>query len=146
MEEHMSRLEVLSKQRPVLLLLSALAFAAWQGTELGFMHSEISDETGLARFIAPVAITVWICTSVGLLAPFIGRRKLASEDEMTRYNRLTAFNWGYGIAMIAVGAALILASRTDWPAIDIVRLILIAGVVAPMLRFALMELRSSDGE
>jgi hypothetical protein len=142
----MSQLEVLSRQRPLLLSLNALSFALWQVTEFQFVNAGISDEIGLARFIAPVAIALWATTSACLLAPFFEKTRPPPEDELTRHNRLTAFNWGYGITMFAVGAALIAAARTDWPAIDIVRLILIAGVVAPLLRFALMELRTNDGQ
>jgi hypothetical protein len=140
----MSQLEVLSRQRPLLLTLNALAFTVWQVTEFQFVNAGISDEIGLARFIAPVAIALWVITSACLLAPFIEKRRPPAEDELTRHNRLTAFYWGYGITMLAVGAGLIAATRTAWPAVDIVRLILIAGVIAPLLRFALMELRTAD--
>ncbi|MGQ3053563.1 MAG: hypothetical protein ACT6S0_17430 [Roseateles sp.] len=142
----MSQLEVLSRQRPLILSLNALAFTVWQVTEIQLVHAGIANETGALRFMAPAAIALWVLTGAALLAPFIEKKRSAAEDELTRHNRLIAFYWGYGITMLAVGAGLIAAARTDWPAIDIVRLILITGVVAPLLRFALMEHGTPDDE
>lgn len=140
----MSTIDQVSRQRPGLLFAGALAFAAWQATEIGFVR-QATDGTVL-RLIAPVAIVLWVCSMAILLAPSLQRSKGRIEDELTRHNRLTAFSWGYWILIFAGFGALAAASRNSLPAGDLIRLMLIGGVAAPMVRFALLEQPAPDGE
>jgi hypothetical protein len=106
---------------------------------------EATDATTL-RLIAPVAIVFWICSIVPLLTPVLKGGEGRVEDELTRHNRLTAFGWGYWIMILAGFGALAASTRSSLPAVDLIRLILIGGVAAPMLRFALLERQPADGE
>lgn len=140
----MSTIDQISRRRPGLLLTGALAFAVWQATEIGFVR-QAADGPAL-RLIAPVAILFWICSMVPLLPPVLKRSEGRVEDELTRHNRLTAFSWGYWIMILAGAAALAAATRSSLPSVDLIRLMLIGGVAAPMVRFALLERPVADGE
>ena len=134
----MSDIEHHEKRRIGLLLVSAAAFAAWQATELSVLRPQFS--AGPAGLVAPVAIILWIITLVALIRrPAEARLRAQLEDELTRHNRLAAFNTGYWAAMVCVAVGLMVAGRTDIPAVDIVRAILVVGVAAPLVRFALLE-------
>lgn len=134
----MSDIEHHEKRRIGLLLLSAAAFAVWQATELTALRPQFAD--GAAGLVAPVAIILWIISLVALVRrPAQARLRAQMEDELTRHNRLVAFNTGYWAAMICAAVGLVLASRTGLPAVDIVRAILVVGVAAPLIRFALLE-------
>ena len=140
----MSTIDQISRRRPGLLLTGAMAFAIWQATEIGFVR-EAADGTTL-RLVAPAAILFWICSMVPLLAPALKGSERRVEDELTRHNRWTAFNWGYWFMILAGFAALAAATRSSLPAVDLIRLMLVGGVAAPMIRFALLEWSVTDGE
>lgn len=140
----MSTIEQISRRRPGLLLTGALAFAAWQATEISFLR-QATDGTAL-RLIAPVAILLWICSMVPLVTSVLKRDKGRVEDELTRHNRLTAFSWGYWIMILAGFAALAASTRSSFPAVDLIRLMLIGGVAAPMVHFAFLERPAAVGE
>lgn len=140
----MSTIDQISRGRPALLFTGAAAFAAWQATEIGFIR-QAAGGTAL-RLVAPIAILLWICAMVPLLTPVLRRSEGHVEDELTRYNRLTSFSWGYWVMIFAGFAALAAATRSSLPAVDLIRLMLIGGVAAPMVRFALLERPVADGE
>lgn len=140
----MSTIDRFSRRRPGLLVTGALAFVAWQVTEITFVSPAV-DGTAL-RFVAPVAIVFWICSMVPLLTPVLKRSDGRDEDELTRHNRLTAFSWGYWIMIVAGFAALAAATRSILPPVDLIRIMLIGGVAAPMVLFAILERPVADGE
>lgn len=139
----MSAIDQVSSRRSGLMLVNGAAFAIWQATELGNVREL---DSALLRGLGTGAVILWICTTLALLAPSLSRNASSMEDELTRYNRLAALSWGYWVMMLGTAAALVLASRTSIPAIDLVRLMLIAGVAAPLIRFGLMERPASDEE
>lgn len=140
----MSTIDAVSRRRSGLLLTGAVAFAAWQATELGYVRHFLDGP--VLRMAAPFAILLWICSMVPLVTPALKRSRDVVEDELTRHNRLTAFSWGYWVMIVAAVIVLALTARGAMAAVDLIRLMIIGGVAAPMIRFAFMERPAPDGE
>lgn len=139
----MSAIDKLTSWRAGLMLVSGVAFALWQATEFGQVRAL---DNPLLRGLAAGAVTLWICATAALLLPMFSRHLSSLEDELSRHNRLAALGLGYWVMLLGTAGALVLASRTAIPAIDLVRLMLIAGVAAPLIRFGLMERAAPDEE
>lgn len=139
----MSTVDQISKGRVGFLLLNGVAFALWQLAEIERVEALLT--VSIASILGGSAVVLWTVTLVALLAPAFSSPKATIEDEMTRQNRRTAFTWGYWVVISGAILALFVASNTAMPADDLLRMVLIAGVSAPIIRFAFME-RSADGE
>lgn len=140
----MSTIERISRGRGSFLLLNGISFAVWQVTEIMLVEEALAESA--RSFISASAVTVWTVTLVALLAPAFTRHKTMFEDELTHQNRRTAFSWGYWIVVASAILALFVASNTTAPADDLLRAVLIVGVSAPLIRFAIMERSEYDGE
>lgn len=140
----MTTVDQISRQRTGFLLLNGIAFAAWQTTEIRHLEEVLSG--GAISILGRSAVILWVCTLVALFVPVVSRQKIIFEDELTRQNRLVAFGWGYWVVIASGVIALFVASNTTVEATDLLRLILIVGVAAPIIRFATMERSASDGE
>lgn len=140
----MTTVDQISRQRTGFLLLNGIAFAAWQTTEIRHLEEVLSG--GAISILGRSAVILWVCTLVALFVPVVSRQKIIFEDELTRQNRLVAFGWGYWVVIASAVIALFVASNTTVEATDLLRLILIVGVAAPIIRFATMERSASDGE
>ncbi|NTZ42203.1 hypothetical protein G7A66_03660 [Altererythrobacter sp. SALINAS58] len=116
----------------------------WQMMEIQLVQDALVES--IHSFLSASAVTLWTVTLVALLAPAFTRERTTVEDELTRRNRRTAFNWGYWIFIVCAILALFAASNTTAPADDLLRAVLIVGVSAPVIRFAVMERALPDGE
>lgn len=140
----MSTVDQISRGRVGFLLLNGVAFAVWQITEIQRVRELLTDS--MLSILGASAVVLWTVTLAALFTPAFSRRKSTIEDELTRQNRQTAFSWGYWVVISGAVLALFLASNTAAPADDLIRLVLIAGVSAPIIRFALMERSAPHGE
>ncbi len=143
-EDTMSTVDQISRGRVGFLLLNGIAFAVWQITEIGRVEEVLSGST--LSILSASAVILWTVTLAALFAPAFTRQKTTIEDELTRQNRRTAFSWGYWIVIGGAILALFVASNTTTPADDLLRIVLIVGVSAPIIRFAVMERSAPDGE
>ena len=139
----MSTVDQISRGRVGFLLLNGVAFALWQITEIERVEELLT--ASVVSILGALAVVLWTVTLAALLAPAFSRPKATIEDELTRQNRRTAFTWGYWVVVSSTILALFVASNTAMPADDLLRMVLIAGVSAPIIRFAFME-QSADGE
>jgi len=140
----MSTVDQISRGRVGFLLLNGVAFAVWQFTEIERV-GELFGE-GVTPMLGTSAVALWTITLAALFAPAFARQKSTIEDELTRQNRRAAFSWGYWVVISGAILALFVASNIAVPADDLLRLVLIAGVSAPIIRFAVMERSAPDGE
>lgn len=140
----MSTVDQISKGRVGFLLLNGLAFAAWQATELGQVQEALDGH--ILSIANGSALALWTLTLVALLVPFCVRPRIEAEDELTRENRHKAFAWGYWVVIASAVIALFIASNMTVPADDLLRLVMIVGVSAPILRFAIMEGSMASGD
>lgn len=140
----MSTVDQISRGRVGFLLLNGLAFAVWQTTELGRVEAMLADR-GLS-ILGSSAVVLWTVTLAALFAPVLARQRTAIEDELTRLNRRKAFSWGYWLVICSAVLALFAASNSTVPAADLLRMVLIVGVAAPIIGFAVMERSAPDGD
>jgi hypothetical protein len=140
----MSMVDQISRGRVGFLLLNGIAFAVWQMTEIGQVKEMLTGS--VASALGTGAVALWIFTMAALFAPAFTRNRVTYEDELTRQNRRTAFSWGYWVAIAVTVLALFVASNTAASAEDLLRLVLIASVTVPIIRFAVMERSAPDGE
>jgi hypothetical protein len=140
----MATVDQISRGRVGFLLLNGIAFAVWQITEMrqfeGVWAGSIISILGSSAFI------LWTVTLAALFAPVFVRKRPIIEDELTRQNRRRAFGWGYWLVIASAVLALFVASNTTVAAQDLLRMVLIVGVSAPIIRFAFMERSAPDGE
>jgi hypothetical protein len=131
--------DMLARRRQWHLLGIALGFSIWQLPPLAgrLLPRSASLPVSLAGFllffVSLGAFGLWMrqVREAGAAA--------AVDDELTRHNRLVAFNAGFW-AMLVLAAGLLLAAQfVAFRAADAAHLILVAGVVAPALRFAFLE-------
>jgi hypothetical protein len=130
--------EQLAERRNRLFVFNAAAFVIWQAATFG-PHLA-------GRAIAPAIIVLglvgfvaWAWTLIVLLRP-VGdaRTRAALDDELTRHRRLQA--------MLGTAAgALAIVSLVPVPAILALRVVIVVGVTAPLLRFVVLE-RGDAGE
>lgn len=131
--------EQLADRRNRLLVFNAAAFVIWQAATFGpHLAGRAIAPTiivlGLAGFVA------WAWTLIVLLRP-VGdaRARAALDDELTRHHRLQAMLAGYWAMLATAAGALALVSVVPVPAILVVRVVVVVGVTAPLLRFVVLE-------
>lgn len=140
----MATLDQISRGRVGFLLLNGIAFAVWQITEMRQFEGVWAGS--IISILGSSAVILWTVTLAALFAPVFVRKRPIIEDELTRQNRRRAFGWGYWLVIASAALALFVASNTTVPAQDLLRMVLIVGVSAPIIRFALMERSAPDGE
>ena len=85
---------------------------------------------------------VWIASLVKLLRPAPDARTAAVlDDELTRHNRHRAFTAGYWLMLVTAAGALLLGTLVPLPLEITLRVLLVVGVAAPLLRFVVLEAR-----
>jgi hypothetical protein len=137
--------EQLANRRNRLLVLNAAAFVIWQAATFGphLAGRSIAPTVivlGLAGFVA------WAWTLIVLMRPVADARvRAALNDELTRHHQRQAMLAGYWAMLGTAVGALAVASLVPIPAILVVRVIVVVGVAAPLLRFVVLE-RSDVGE
>jgi hypothetical protein len=134
----MDSTETLARRRRWLLLAAALGYSLWQLSRL-----LIAVATVPAAAFLVVSLAGFLLFAGALAAVFVwakaARGRAALEDEMTRRNRLVAFVAGFW-AMLAVATALFAVGQfVPVPGAEAARLVMVAGVVVPLLRFAMLE-------
>lgn len=140
----MATLDQISRGRVGFLLLNGIAFAVWQITEMRQFEGVWAGS--IISILGSSAVILWTVTLAALFAPVFVRKRPIIEDELTRQNRRRAFGWGYWLVIASAVLALFVASNTTVPAQDLLRMVLIVGVSAPIIRFAFMERSAPDGE
>lgn len=140
----MPTIEQISKGRAGFLLLSGVAFAAWQLTEFNQVQEKFAGSA--FPMVGSMALTLLIVAVVALLAPIFAKPRMSTEDELTRQNRRKVFTWGYCLMISTTVIALFIASNTTLPAEDLIRAILITGLSLPLIGFALLERATFDDE
>jgi hypothetical protein len=137
--------EQLAERRNRLLVLNAASFVVWQAATFGPHLS--------GRAVAPLVIVVgllgfvaWAWTIVILLRP-VGdaRTRAALNDELSRHHWRRAVLAGYWAMLATAAGALAFVSLVPVPAILALRVIVVVGVAAPLLRFVVLE-RGDAGE
>jgi hypothetical protein len=138
--------ERIQKRRNRIMWAQGIFFVLWQGA---FFTNRMDlkgplravDQVKLSAFVVwAAAMLVLLATGGGLLRGKAVRDIL--DDEVTRAHRLAAFAWGYW-AMAGSSLALYLLSQyVKVTPIEAVHIILSLGVVAPLLRFVILERRS----
>ncbi|MDB5693664.1 MAG: hypothetical protein JWO81_2727 [Alphaproteobacteria bacterium] len=136
----MSSTEMLARRRQWLLVLAALGFLLWQLCTLVLALARkavpvpallVASLAGFLVFIAALGgVFVWAKKARG---------HAALEDEMTRHNRLAAFVAGFWGMLIAATALFAAGQFIAFPGAEAARAVMMAGVVVPLLRFALLE-------
>jgi hypothetical protein len=136
----MASTDMLARRRQWLLVLAALGFLIWQLCRLVLALATrsvpapamlVASLTGFLVFIAALAgVFLWAKQARG---------RAALEDEMTRHNRLQAFATGFWAMLLAAGCLFGLGQFVALPGSEAARLVMITGVVAPLLRFAMLE-------
>ena len=61
------------------------------------------------------------------------------DDELTRANRTSAMHWGFVAAMIAGMLVYVVEGVTQFTAREVIHLIVSAGIIVALVRFALLE-------
>src|SRR4249920_2099590 len=142
----MSSADLLAARRRRQLVVNAIAFALWQVCLYG-PHLA-------GKALAPVLITVgllafaaWAGSLLLLLrrnADWRTTRML--DDELTRQNAGRSFQFGYWVLLLTAACALPLAMFVTLPAVAVLRVLVIVGVAAPILRFVVLERPDAAGE
>jgi hypothetical protein len=140
----MATVDQISRGRVGFLLLNGIAFAVWQITEMRQFEGVWAGS--IISILGSSAVILWTVTLAALFAPVFVRKRPIIEDELTRQNRRRAFGWGYWLVIASAVLALFVASNTTVAAQDLLRMVLIVGVSAPIIRFAFMERSAPDGE
>ena len=146
----------LSRWRRRLLLVIAVGYVVWWVGLLASttgVASALSISGAIANLVMIAGLIMWVVPLALLFT--VGRRialrlrpnvRDALEDELTRSNRLVAFQTGYW-ALLAVTCVLYAISMFDAASQTVALPVLIAvGVSVPLLRFAMLERQGdSDG-
>ena len=131
--------DMLARRRQWLLVIAALGFLLWQLCRL-----LLAIEPALGRpalLVASLACFLIFIVALGCVFLWAkqARGRAALEDEMTQHNRLRAFAAGFWTMLIAAAALLAAGQFVALPGAETARLVMIAGIVAPLLRFAMLE-------
>ena len=136
--------EGLARRRNRLLILNATGFVLWQASSFG---PYLAGRPGapLVVVIGLAAFVLWAVSFALILRPVAdARTRAALDDELTRHHQLQAFLSGYWAMLFAAAAGLALSSFVPLPALLVLRVLVIIGVAAPLLRFVVLERRVGD--
>lgn len=129
--------ERLAKGRIWLLLAAGLSFAVWHLAEMRWIQATTGDTL---TALVPFMIVVWGAAMLGLFAwSRKAGAKASLNDELTQHNRLVALGTGFWSMLFIAALGLTLANRDLIAPTDFARLIMIAGVTAPLFAFVLLE-------
>lgn len=128
-------------RRLILLVANLAAWGVWQATQLDLVRRLIEAPA----LVAPVAIVVWIATLALLLRRPATALRAQLDDELARHNRREAFQFGFWVMLAAAAVLLAVTAFAELSASDAARLVLMAGVAAPLARLVLLE-RVGAGE
>jgi hypothetical protein len=130
--------DMLARRRQWLLVLAALGFLLWQLSRFALVLVPL-DRAPL--LVASLAGFLVFAAAFG--ATFFWAREArgnaALEDELTRHNRLLAMGAGFWAMLIAAALLLGVGQFFTLSGAEAGRLVMIVGVVAPLLRFAMLE-------
>jgi hypothetical protein len=137
--------EVLARRRNRLLVVNATGFVIWQAGSFG-PHLAGRPAAPLIIGIGLVGFVLW-ALSLALLWRPVGdaRSRAALDDELTRHHWLQSMLAGYWVMLGVAAAGLAVTSLVAIPAVLVLRMLVVVGVAAPLLRFVVLE-RSVGGE
>jgi hypothetical protein len=132
--------DVLARRRQWLLVVAAFGFLMWQLCRLLLVIEPASAPTP-ALLIASLAGFLIFIVALGYVFLWAkeARGRAALEDEMTQHNRLRAAATGFWTMLVVATALFGIGQFVALPGPEAARLVMIAGVVAPLLRFAMLE-------
>jgi hypothetical protein len=131
----------LARRRNRLVVLNATGFVLWQASSFQ-PHLAGPSGTQVIVAIGLAAFALWAVSFALLLRPVADARSRAVlDDELTRHNQLQAFLAGYWAMLFLAAAGLALTSFVPLPAVLVLRVLVIVGVAAPLLRFVVLERR-----
>jgi len=144
--------ERLIRRRRRLLLVSVIAFLAWQGGNLmtiSHMAERITQGHGrLVDLVTVSGAAIWVVSLLFLLATggrqsrgATGDVRDALDDELTQENRRRAFLAGYWALMLAIAALQALSLYTPISALEVLPTLIVVGVSVPILRFVILDRR-----
>lgn len=134
------------RRRVRLIPAVTIIFLAQQGT---FFASPPADVT---RTVDGIRVGAWVCLSAVLVA-FLwtggmwrhrGAVRALLNDDGVRANRADAMSLGFLAAMLAALLLYVFAGVAGIGLLETIHLIVSAGIVAALLRFALLERRGFD--
>jgi hypothetical protein len=130
--------DMLARRRQRLLVIAAFGYLLWQ---LAWLALAIGARPGPALLAARLAGFLIFAGALGAIFVWAkaARCRAALDDEMTRHNRLRAFTAGFWAMLIAAAALFAAGQFVAIPGAEAARMVMIAGVVVPLLRFALLE-------
>jgi hypothetical protein len=132
--------EILAQRRRWLLIAAALGTLLWQGCELVIALAHASVPVPTLRLVGLAGFLIFIGAVVGLgFWADEAREQAGLEDEMTRHNRLRAFTTGFWAMLAVAGCQFAAGGFVALPGAEAARLVVVAGIVAPLLRFAFLE-------
>ena len=143
----------LIRMRNRLLSLAAAAFLAWQGAILygdaAALFSAVPALPGASALIETIGALGWAAATL-LFLVYMGRVSRARvqdviEDELFRHNKQRAVHAGFMAMIATLAICLGFAVNMELPAEPVLRLILMAGVGAPLFTFVFLA-RDDMGE
>lgn len=140
----MNTLERITGWRTAALAINGLSFATWQLAQLESLRPHLAPP--IPGLLVPLAILVWIASAAYVI--WQGRRhgQRSDGDELTQLHRARSLSAGYLSTTVLIAVALAASSRLAIPPADVLRTLLVAAVLVPVLTFLHMERRSDSTE
>ena len=100
------------------------------------------DHVRIGAWVAMTAVILFVLNSRGFwFRPAKVRAMI--DDEVTRANRTSAMHWGFVAAMLAGIVVYVVQGAVQFTAREAIHLIVSGGIVMALMRFGLLERRSS---
>jgi hypothetical protein len=141
--------ERLQGLRAKVLWFQGLLFLIWQANFFSSPHGDFRqlrsvDQVKISAFMVWAAMLLIVLATGGAWFRSKEVRALL-EDETTKAHRQSAFVYGYWAAMIAAIGLYVISLFAQVLLVEAVHLVLSAGIIVPLLRFAQLERRAARG-
>jgi hypothetical protein len=139
--------ERLQRRRARLLMFQGLLFLIWQANFFSSPHGDFQqlrsvDQVKISAFIVwAIVLLIVLATGGGWFRSKEVRALLA--DETTVAHRRSAFVLGYWAAMLAAIGLYVLSLFEPVRLVEAIHIVLSAGIIVPLLRFAQLERRAA---
>ena len=136
------RAERLGRKRARMLPVLAILFLAQQATF--FSQGEGARAVDLVHLSAWVVMTLVILLMLTTNGFWFHRRELRDllDDEVTRDHRARALATGFVSAMLSAIILFVMRGALEFTSGEVIHLIVSAGMIGSLLRFALLERRA----